>query len=587
MPSVRLRAALALAQASDAKAVSTLITLLADLTGEAAREVETTLQEIAGDLAPKALLGSDQLSRDKARDAWARWWIDTEGPGLLQELTRRTLREEDMNKALALIGKLGDDDFEVRQQAEEDLIKMGGNIVPLLKHASTNPDLEIRNRVNKCLARIESSKLPPLSPITCRMIALRRPKGAVEALLAYMPFAEDEALSEELQSALNATAYLKTGKAHPAVVDALKDKVPARRAAAAQAVSAGPLTEYLPELRRLLKDKDETVRLKTALGLAGAKEPEAVPALISLVGELPPEPSALAEEYLVRMAGANQPKDLPDGDDKRKKRAEGWQRWWTANKDTVVMVDRAAPTRERFHGFTLLVQPNNGAVVEWDKDRKERWKITGLINPWDVQVLPGNKVLVSEYNGMRVTERNLKGEILWQKQTPNYYPMSAERLKNGRTFIACTNLLLEVDKAGRETMRIERPHDVRSARKLPNGKIVVITSNNSLQTLDAKGKMLKQAMIPNVYYNQNEILNNGNVLVPLGWNNVLIEYNSDAKEVWRATVPQPMHAARQPNGNTIVVSQNFPYKLYELDKQGKQIGEYQTNNQYVFRARRR
>src|SRR5262249_33308004 len=157
------------------------------------------------------------------------------------------------------------------------------------------------------------------------------------------------------------------------------------------------------------------------------------------------------------------------------------------------------------------------------KDNKQRWAITGLLNPWDAQVLPGNRVLIAEYNGQRVTERDLKGNIVWQKQVPSW-PMSAERLRNGQTFIVCRNLLLLVDRSGRELLKVERGHDIMSARRLANGQMVVVTSNRQILRLDRSGKQIKMAAIPNVFYNQNEVLNNGNVLVPLGWNNRVIEY---------------------------------------------------------------
>jgi outer membrane protein assembly factor BamB len=232
------------------------------------------------------------------------------------------------------------------------------------------------------------------------------------------------------------------------------------------------------------------------------------------------------------------------------------------------------------------VQANNNMLIEWDKDRKVRWQMTGLLNPWDAQWLPGNRILVAEYNGQRVTERNLKGDILWQATVPSW-PMQAERLSNGHTFIVCRNMLLQVDRGGRQVLKIERPHDIMSARRLPSGQIVVVTSNRQILRLDRAGKVIKTSMIENVYYNQNEILKNGNVIVPLGWNNVVIEYNADGKEVWRATSPQPMHAIRLLNGHTLISSQNWPYRIYELDKKGAQIGDYPTSNQYVFRIRRR
>jgi HEAT repeat protein len=585
--SVRLRASLALAQASDAKAVSTLIALLPDLPTAQAQEVESFLTELAGDQAPKVQVGADDVSKQKSRDEWAKWWLASEGPELLQELTKRTLTESQTNQAQALIEKLGDESFETRQQAQNELKKMGATIIPLLRHALKHADLEVRNRSRECLTTIEADKTVPLSPVTARLIALRKPKGAAEALLAYLPFAEDDTLLDELQLALNMVAY-PGGKAHPALVKSLIDKNPVRRAASASALCNGPMSDHLPLILRLLKDKDAIVRLKVALALAGAREQAAVPALISLVGELPPDGSAAAEEYLVKLARDTGPKNLPDGEssDILKKRSAAWDKWWADNKSRVVMVDRFAPAvRERFLGNTLMIQANNNQIEERDKDNKVLWTMTGLFNPWDAQILPGKRVLVTEYNGQRVTERNFKGEILWEKKVPSW-PMSAERLKNGQTFIVCRNLLLLVDRGGREILKIERGHDIMSARRLANGQMVVVTSNRQILRLDRTGKQLKATTIPNVFYNQNEILNNGNVLVPLGWNNRLIEYNSDGKEVWSANTPQPMHAVRLPNGNTLVASQNWPYKTHELDKTGKQVAETLTNI-YVFRVRRR
>jgi len=490
-----------------------------------------------------------------------------------------------MTKANGLIEKLGDDTFEVRQKAEADLLKMGGTIMPLLRQALKNSDLEIRNRAQKVLTQLEMDKTVPLNPVIPRLLALRKPKGAVEAILAYIPFADDESIIDELQVALNMTAFPK-GKAHPAVLKALGDKIAARRGAAAAALCNGPLTEYLPQIRKLLRDKDDNVKLKVALALAGAREPEAVPALIRLVGELPAEGSGTAEDYLLRLARDNPPKDLPDGDDARKKRAAAWDKWWTDNKAKVVMVDRFTPEmRRRYLGYTLLIQSNNNQIVELDQKHQVRMTMTNLASPWDAQWVSNNRLLIAEYNGQRVTERNLKGEVVWEKKC-NFYPMQVYRLKNGHTFIVGANALLQVDRGGRQVLRIDRPHDIRSARRLDNGQIVVVTSNRQILRLDRNGKELKSATVPTVYYYQNEILRNGNVLIPTGWNNRLIEYNADGKEVWSVTTQQPMHAVRLRNGNTVISSQNFPYKFFEVDKNGKQLYEHVTNI-YVFRIRRR
>src|SRR5262249_37737367 len=241
--------------------------------------------------------------------------------------------------------------------------------------------------------------------------------------------------------------------------------------------------------------------------------------------------------------------------------------------------------RERYMGFTVMCMPNNGWVVEYDKNKKERWKISGLNNPWDAQVLPNNRVLICEYNAMKVTERDFKGKVHWEKVIQNHYPISAERMRNGNTFIVCTNLLVEYNKGGKEVFRLDRPqYDIRSARKLPSGEIVMLTSNRELIRFDAKGKEKKKATIPQYpQYNQKEMLNNGNILVPQGWNgNAVYEYDKDGKEVSKITsVTTPMHATRLPNGHTLIVSQQGGYPLYEVDKKGKVVGQAWNTNSYI------
>jgi HEAT repeat protein len=581
MPSVRLRASLALAQAADARAVTALVDLLGELSGDSLSEVEAFLNDLAGETAPHLEPTIDAAAR---KAAWTKWWQDTEGTGLLDELRKRTVKEADRERSLALIEKLGDDDFEVRQQAEKDLLALGTSIAALLKQAQKHPDLEVKNRAAKCLAIIEKDRLTPLTSCTARLIALRKPAGAAEVILNFLPFAEDEAIVDELQTTLNVVAFPE-GKVAPGLVKALDDKIGIRRAAAATALCRGGLADHLPGLRRALKDKDPLVRLKIALALADVRESEAIPVLAALVGELPAEYATVAEDYLYRIARDTAPKEMPTGDDGRAKRATLWATWWNENRDHVVLIDRLAiPSHERFHNYTLLIQPNNAQVVEQGPDGKQRWAISGLANPWDAQVVSGDHVLIAEFNGNRVTERDLRGAILWEHRTPTG-PMSVERLRNGNTFIVCRDRLIEVDRAGREVIKIERPHDIMSGRKLPSGQIVCVTNNRQVLRLDRTGRAVKTFVTANVFFNTNEILDNGHVLIPLAWMNHVLELDGDGKEVARFTAMQPNHAVRLPNGNTLVASQNGAPKLYEFDRKGKQIAET-TVGVYTFRVRR-
>ncbi len=588
---VRLRAALALTRARDAKAVSTLITLLTELPVNQARQAEEYLTELAGDQSPKAALGGDLTSRQKCRDAWATWWQSSEdGNRLLEEVRKRTVTEPLRLKCEELINQLGDTDFNVREKAETQVKAMGAMIVPLLRQASTHQDLEIRKRALACLAKMTTDKNLALSSITVRLLALRKPAGAVEALMAFVPYADDENVQQEVQFALNALA-LKEGKPDPILVRSLSDEQPVRRAAAAEALCLGGDREHLSTIRKLLTDESSSVRLKVSLALAGIRERQAVATLIDLLGELSSDRAEPAEEYLQRLAGERAPVNLPTGDtaENRKKRQSAWSAWWKANGERIVLVDRYPPAgTERYLGHILLVIANSGQVMEYGTDRKVRWQIGNLMNPRDVQVLSGDRVLIAEFGAQRVCERNRRGDILWQKMTNGTNPLGAQRLRNGHTFIACANKLMEVDRSGNEVFSINRPnHDIIMARRMRDGQIVAVTNQAQCIRMDASGKQMKIFGVQMAWQNGLDILENGHVLIPATWMNKVLEYDAEGKVVSDVNSMQPMCAARLRNGNLLVGPQVWPAKIIETDPSGKQVSEIGNLPQIAFRVRTR
>lgn len=589
-PAVRLHAGLALSRGRDAKAVSTLITLFTELPLQQARQAEEYLTELAGDQAPKTTLGNDPASRLKCRDAWATWWQASEDDKrLLDEVRKRTVTEGLRKKCETLIRQLGDSDFAVRQKAQKEVKAMGSLIVPLLRHAAKDSDLEIRNRARDCLSEMERDKNMPLAPITPRLIALRKPTSAAETLLAFTPYADEETALAEVQLALNAVA-IKKGKPDAAVVRALGDTQAARRAAAAEALCLGGNREHLQAIRKMLTDSNPAVRQKVALALAGTGQRDAVPALIAVLSELSSTEAEPAEEYLQRLAGDKPPASLPSGDDNatRKKRQQAWAAWWKANGEKIALVDRYPPEGvERYLGHILLAIANTGEVLELDRDRKERWKLTGLANPRDVQVTGNDRILVAEWSGQRVTERNRKGDIIWQKQTNGANPVSAQRLRNGHTFIACQNKLMEVDRAGNEVFTINRPnHDVVMARRMRDGQIILVSSQRQVIRMDTTGKQLKSFPHQSPWQTGVDILPNGHVIIPAAWFNKLTEYDAEGKTVVDLNVNQPWAATRMKNGNLLMAPQQWPSELVELDSSGKQLSKMNLPNfPYCIRTR--
>ena len=236
-------------------------------------------------------------------------------------------------------------------------------------------------------------------------------------------------------------------------------------------------------------------------------------------------------------------------------------------------------------GFTLVILLDLGRVLELDRANHVRWQVDQLAYPLDAQMLPGNRFLVAEHNANRVTERNTKGEILWQH--PMDEVIMAQRLPNGNTFMASQDRFLEVDRAGREAVSIVRTsNEIMKARKLPNGEIVFAAFNQRLVRLRPDGREIESFPASvSVWGGRLDVLPNGHILVPEHNDNRVAEYDRKGKVVWQAAVEKPIAAVRLPNGHTLITSMN-QHRGVEVDREGKTIWEYATDTRVTRLFRR-
>src|SRR5207248_1345314 len=132
------------------------------------------------------------------------------------------------------------------------------------------------------------------------------------------------------------------------------------------------------------------------------------------------------------------------GSDKetRAKCRDAWQAWWTRHGAKIDLGKLEDPPK--LLGRTLIVLLDLGRVMELGPDNEPRFEIKNLALPLDAQLLDDERVLIAEYRADRITERDIRGEVVWQKAVAG--PLVAQRLPNGNTFIATENQLLEYDK---------------------------------------------------------------------------------------------------------------------------------------------
>jgi hypothetical protein len=513
--------------------------------------------------------------------------IGTDGPGLLTFFRSHSLADADRQRIQGLIRQLGDGDFDVREKASADLVAQGHKALALVRPALKDSDLEVARRATEIVRQLEQTAPNTdagqmLAIAAARLVAVRKPAGAAEALLGYLPFAGREPVLEEIEKALAAVA-LPEGKVDPALTVAVTAGDAAKRGIAGAALARVGQGDAV---RKLLQDPEPGVRLRVALGLTHAREKVGVPVLIALLGELSPEQVWPAEEVLRQLAGDKSPAVSLGTDAAGRGRCrDAWAVWWRDNAATANMAAVNGPPP--LLGYTLVVVPDFGSVMELDPERKVRWQIRGLRSPFDAQVLPGGRVLIAEYAGF-VTERNQQGEVLWEQAVPA--AMQVQRLPSGNTFVVTVRNLLEIEPGGKQRIIYThtRKGSLVAARKARNGEIIAVDSSGNCSRLDADGKQLSVFPVGRISNNCVSVLPDGHILIAKYFDGKVTEYDADGKEVAEVPCPSAFSAQRLPRGTTLVACHEPP-RVVEVDRKGEIVREFpgETANSRPWYASRR
>lgn len=512
--------------------------------------------------------------------------VATDGPSLVHYFRKRSLTEEDLARLEQTVRRLGAPLYADRERASRDLIEAGRPAVAYLKKAVDDPDLEIAHRVQRCLTEIGNSRDAPVVLAAARLLAVRKPEGAAAAILGYLPFAEELA-EEELLTALGAVGS-PNGTPDPALLRALTDRLPERRGAAALVLgSAGDLKSVRP----LLADATPRVRLRAAQGLLVGKKKEGVPALLALLAEGPLAEAWQAEELLFRLAGDKAPTvSVGAGEAADRKRSrDTWTTWWRDHGDKVDLAQLALADRPA--GLTLIAaydgyNQGKGKVFEVSADGRTRWQIDDVRGPVDAQVLPGNRVLIAEYNAAKFTERTFDGKIVWER-TANGSPVNCRRLPNGNTFLATTSEIREITADGKDVYVIGGKQ-VYSAYKMRTGHIAYLSVDGSVVEVDTAGKEVRKfsAGPAPIGLLKFAVLPAGRFLVPQQTAGKVKEFDAAGKVVWEGNIPNSRVVTRLPNGNTLVCGHNGDHRIAEVDRTGRIVWEKKLEGHAHFASRR-
>ncbi len=528
------------------------------------------LVTVAGQASPAGADAEPNEDAKLLRDAG----VATDPAGLVAFLRARTPSPADQERLVTRIGELGSNVFTERERASKELTAGGRYSLPLLRPALSSPDLEVARRAARCIEEIEQSPTPLLVASVARLAAASRPAGAADALVAILPWVEDESAEDAVIQSLAAVG-IKDKVAEPGVVKAAGDKNPIKRAAAGYVLGQAAPVQQLTAVH-LLTDADARVRFWSAEGLLRGGERAAVPALIALLDEAPVPLACQAEELLDRLAGeADLPAATGTDDASRHRARAAWESWWKRNAERA---DLSRATRdEAYLGLTLVVELDStgrgtkGRVWECGPDGRSRWEIKDLQRPIDARMLPNGRILVAEHSPPRVTERQRDGTVVWEYSPPGQ-PVACQRLANGNTFVVTYNELLEVTREKAVVFSAKLPTQmVFYGQKLRNGHYLYVSNCNHIVELNAAGKEVQSVSVENSgSWASVESLPNGNFLVALYNARKVVELDRTGTVTWQCDVESPGHATRLRNGNTLVASIEGR-RVAEFDRAGKVV----------------
>jgi HEAT repeat protein len=534
-----------------------------------------------------AAAGKPDAAAVRDEDALRAAGLKADDASLLEFFRSRTLAPAQQERFRALVKQLASPSYHQRSKATVALIKMGPPVKALLQAVKDRaPDDETARRAELCLRKLGPGGMPRHAALVARVIGRRKPVGAADVLVGYLPFAAEESVIQEVRVALAAMAA-PGGEPEPVLVKALETGEPLQRAAAAEALCRAQVQGLDAQIFKALAEFDPRLRLRVALALLEVHRGEALPVLIDLVRDLPARDAWQAEGALRRVAGEDAPRLAVDRDTPGPKVRDAWRAWYARQGKGLDLAK--LDLSPRLLGYTLLCQMDQrgttGRVMEMGPDKAVKWEIGGLRYPVDAQVIRPDRVLIAEYLNRRVSERDFKGNIIWEKQVD--LPIACERLPNGNTFVATRRQLVVYDTDGKEVFTYHHPAtSISAGRRLPDGRMLVVSGGQCV-LLDTSGKAVKTFHVGTVYTlgGNIDVLPGGRVLVPEYSQNRVAEYDLDGKLLWQAHVRFPISAVRLANGNTLVVSMT-ERKVVELNREGREVWSHAAEGR-LWRARKR
>jgi|GEM_PF-344382 len=575
---VRTRLVLALLEQNDRSAIPIALNLLASESKELSSTIEASLVSLAGEWAIQGAKNDDVLSKKINQAAWNGWWKSINEQDLLEpfkNLSLATTTILDLDKA----SKSNNTEFlktQINNTTSKDNLALQNFF---LNRASFDNNFTkvLASENNNLKSQLQNKQI---TPALIRIISLVKPPHTLETIINYIPSCSNETLHESLIECVR-SFFIEGSDLPKPLVEASKSLVEEIRGFAGKALASSPNQEAKKICNNLLLDPSTRVRFEVATAMVKNKQKVALPVLIELLGQVSEEKVEVLDHFLRTIAKDKSPEVTPDQKKNIKLLVDAWNNW-LKKEGTQLVLEPYFKGTQTPRNFLLVEafsqEKKSGRVFLMTPQAKILWEIANLSNPIDASLLINGRVLVTEQGANRITERDAKGNISWEKSVAN--PFHSQRLANGNTFIASRNKLLEVSKNGSEVFGFSYVQEtILAACKTRNNEYALLTYSGTFLKIDPKGNEIFRSRIPfptNFGINGATITANDRVLVSIPTLNKILEFDFNGQSTWEVAVTMPGVPTKLANGNVVTPSQNGS-KVIEVRMDGKIAWESQPS----------
>jgi len=391
-------------------------------------------------------------------------------------------------KASKWVIDLGNESFEVREQASRELLKLNNLAIFELKKATKSKDIEVAKRASDCLEQISPHESIALKTAIIRLLGKSNPELVFEYFIKIADTPELDLLTSEALL----DAFSITIKSNPTLLQKLEDfsltKDIKSRILIARVLAIGNPNGIA--FRKLSTDDQAIVKANALLALLQEKDKKAIGLLITLLPELKTNQfmpiAGLLNELIQDQASEKElGKEKPSAVELQKLFASAWNGKNASTNLNTYTFNQLQPKRI----LASLAEPNlSGKICSLNPDGS----VSELFrtNSYADLACAINHTLffLMERSRGHVIINNI-GEI-YERSDPLISTFGLDTDGLGTKFILNRKNLLVLDYTNKIIESIEVNNDCLAGTRLINGDYAIVFKDKSLIILD--GKNLKK-----------------------------------------------------------------------------------------------